>query len=209
MAARPPSITPASPMARRPVLWGHGPTGVVLPPVSSTTSHPGFAEFKGKWYITYHTADAKGGDHFRRSVAIDELHWDDSVSPARMRMVQPTPRPVMDLPPQRNIAPAARASASTSRCRCNIGCARSMTGSCARPAARHVGTWTGTIPPAMGAIWLGCAGADQWCADRLLSRPARRGERGGGTSTRLASGVLEQGRMAEHCRTLSGGGRGL
>lgn len=87
-------------------------TGVVLPPVSSTTSHPGFVQFKGKWYITYHTADAKGGDHFRRSVAIDEVHWDDSVSPARMRMVQPTPRSATDLPPQRNIAPAARASAS-------------------------------------------------------------------------------------------------
>jgi hypothetical protein len=132
-------------------------TGVVLPPVSSTTSHPGFAAFKGKWYITYHTADAKRGDHFRRSVAIDELHWDDSVSPARMRMVQPTPRPVVDLPPQRNIAPAARASASTSRCRCNIGCVRSMTGLCAtrlcRPTCGAPGP--GTIPPAHGCNMAG------------------------------------------------------
>lgn len=86
--------------------------GVVLPIVSSTTSHPGIIQFKGKWYITYHTADAKGGDHFRRSVAIDELKWDDSVSPARMIEVTPTPVPPSVLPPQRNIAPAAYASAS-------------------------------------------------------------------------------------------------
>ncbi len=87
-------------------------SGVVLPPVSSTTSHPGFIAFKGKWYITYHTADARGGDHFRRSVAIDELHWDDSVSPARMLPVTPTPVPPAVLGPQRNIAPSAYSQAS-------------------------------------------------------------------------------------------------
>lgn len=86
--------------------------GVMLAPVSSTTSHPGIVEFKGKWYITYHTADAKGGGHFRRSVAIDQVKWDDSVQPARIRKTEPTPAPPKTLPPQRNIAPAARASAS-------------------------------------------------------------------------------------------------
>ncbi|HWU50493.1 MAG TPA: family 43 glycosylhydrolase [Asticcacaulis sp.] len=86
--------------------------GVVLPPVSSTTSHPGIVAFKGRWWIVYHTADAKGGGHFRRSVAIDELKWDDSVNPARMIEVRPTPAPPSILPPQRNIAPAAHASAS-------------------------------------------------------------------------------------------------
>src|SRR3954462_4685457 len=32
--------------------------GTVLAPVSSTTSHPGIIQYKGQWYITYHTADA-------------------------------------------------------------------------------------------------------------------------------------------------------
>ncbi len=86
--------------------------GVVLPVVSSTTSHPGFVQFKGKWYITYHTADARDGDHFRRSVAIDEVKWDDSVKPARMIEVVPTPVAPSVLPAQRNIAPAAHAAAS-------------------------------------------------------------------------------------------------
>lgn len=86
--------------------------GVMLAPVSSTTSHPGIIEFKGKWYIAYHTADAKGGGHFRRSVAIDEVKWDDSVQPPAMKKTQPTPARPTKLPPQRNIAPAARASAS-------------------------------------------------------------------------------------------------
>jgi hypothetical protein len=86
--------------------------GVILYPVSSTTSHPGFIEFKGKWYIVYHTADARGGGHFRRSVAIDEMKWDDSVSPPAIRKIVQTPRAPSSLPPQRNIAPAARTAAS-------------------------------------------------------------------------------------------------
>ncbi|GKW20068.1 glycosyl hydrolase family 43 [Pectobacterium araliae] len=86
--------------------------GVVLDPVSSTTSHPGIIEFKGQWYLVYHTADAKGGGHFRRSVAIDKLEWDDSATPARMRKVIPTRRPLPKTPPQRNIAPMAQVSAS-------------------------------------------------------------------------------------------------
>jgi hypothetical protein len=88
--------------------------GVVLDPVSSTTSHSGIIQFKGKWYIAYHTADAKGGDHFRRSVAIDEVEWDDTVSPPEMYKVEPTRAPIADAGPQRNIAPAARIVASNS-----------------------------------------------------------------------------------------------
>lgn len=86
--------------------------GVILDPVSSTTSHPGVIEFKGKWYIIYHTADAKGGGHFRRSVAIDTVQWDDSVSPARMLKVKQTHEPRPPAAPTRNIASAARATAS-------------------------------------------------------------------------------------------------
>jgi beta-xylosidase len=86
--------------------------GVILAPVSSTTSHPGAVEFKGKWYLIYHTADAVNGGHFRRSVAIDEMKWDDSVSPARILEVKQTHAPKPPAPRTRNIAPAARASAS-------------------------------------------------------------------------------------------------
>ena len=86
--------------------------GVILPPVSSTTSHPGVIEFKGQWYLTYHTADAAGGGHFRRSVALDRLEWDDSTSPARILPVKLTSAvtPVGGSP--RNLARLAVASAS-------------------------------------------------------------------------------------------------
>ncbi len=86
--------------------------GVLLKPVSSTTSHAGAVEFKGKWYLVYHTADAKDGGHFRRSVAIDRLDWDDSVSPAAMRVVRPTRAPQPAPAPTRNIARSATAAAS-------------------------------------------------------------------------------------------------
>jgi hypothetical protein len=102
------------------IAYGTSPTpmgpwtyqGVLLDPVSSTTSHPGAIEFKGKWYLVYHTADAKDGGHFRRSVAIDQLQWDDSASPARILKVKQTHEP--QPPPQltRNVATAALATAS-------------------------------------------------------------------------------------------------
>ncbi|ESQ88836.1 family 43 glycosylhydrolase [Asticcacaulis benevestitus] len=88
--------------------------GVLLDPVSSTTSHAGIVQFKDKWYIAYHNADARGGDHFRRSVSIDEIKWDDSVMPARIELVEPTHPPAGTPAPTRNIAPAARIVASNS-----------------------------------------------------------------------------------------------
>ncbi|TCP37322.1 family 43 glycosylhydrolase [Sphingomonas sp. BK235] len=86
--------------------------GTVLRPVSSTTSHAGAVAFKGQWYLTYHTADAVGGGHFRRSVAIDRLAWDDSVVPAAIRPVVATRRPRPAAPPTRNLAAAAEPHAS-------------------------------------------------------------------------------------------------
>lgn len=102
------------------IAYGTAPTplgpwtyrGVILDTVSSTTSHPGIAEFKGRWYLAYHTADARGGGHFRRSVAIDRLKWDESVLPARILKVQQTHEPLAPAPPSRNVAVAARPSAS-------------------------------------------------------------------------------------------------
>jgi hypothetical protein len=86
--------------------------GVLLKPVSSTTSHGGVVEFKGKWYLAYHTADAESGGHFRRSVALDRVEWDDSVSPPAIRLVTPTRRPQPAPLPTRNIAASATAAAS-------------------------------------------------------------------------------------------------
>lgn len=86
--------------------------GVILDPVSSTTSHPGIIEYRGKWYITYHTADAKNGGHFRRSVAIDRVEWDDAVTPARIRKVVPTGGAPIDTTPIANVASHARITAS-------------------------------------------------------------------------------------------------
>jgi hypothetical protein len=86
--------------------------GVVLKPVSSTTSHSGAVEFKGHWYLAYHTADAVGGGHFRRSVALDEMHFDDSVSPAAILPVTPTRRPQPAPLSSRNLARSASAAAS-------------------------------------------------------------------------------------------------
>jgi hypothetical protein len=85
---------------------------VILDPVSSTTSHPGIIEYRGKWYIAYHTADAKNGGHFRRSVAIDRVEWDDDVRPARIRKVVPTGGAPVDTTPIANIASHARITAS-------------------------------------------------------------------------------------------------
>ncbi|MEG3093254.1 family 43 glycosylhydrolase [Sphingomonas sp. PB1R3] len=86
--------------------------GVVLRPVSSTTSHAGAVAFQGRWYLTYHTADAKGGGHFRRSVAIDPMEWDDSVSPPAIRPVQPTRAASPPPAPTRNVARRAFVTAS-------------------------------------------------------------------------------------------------
>lgn len=55
--------------------WTH--QGVVLGQVSSTTNHPAIMEFGDQWWMVYHTADAPGGGNFRRSVAIDELFFND------------------------------------------------------------------------------------------------------------------------------------
>ena len=86
--------------------------GTVLGPVSSTTSHPGLVELDGRWWLAYHTADAAGGGHFRRSVAIDEVQWDDTQTPPRILPVTPTPVTGRDLTPRANIAQEARVTVS-------------------------------------------------------------------------------------------------
>ncbi|EKG18630.1 Glycoside hydrolase family 43 [Macrophomina phaseolina MS6] len=84
--------------------------GVVLGIVSSTTSHPGAVEVGGEWFIVYHTADAEGGGHFRRSVALDRLTFDDAQSPPAINKVVQTKRPQPAPAPTRNIAPKGKAA---------------------------------------------------------------------------------------------------
>ncbi|KAG8630767.1 hypothetical protein KVT40_002386 [Elsinoe batatas] len=81
--------------------------GTILDVVSSTTSHSGAVQFQGKWYFTYHTADATNATHFRRSIAIDELTFDDTQSPPRINKITPSRRPAPPRVPTRNIAPLA------------------------------------------------------------------------------------------------------
>ena len=81
--------------------WTYG--GVVMPPQSAFTNHPGVIDFKGKTYLFYHNAELPGGDGFKRSVAVDELKFnpDGSVQP-----VQPTkegPAPVATLDPYKRV----------------------------------------------------------------------------------------------------------
>lgn len=84
--------------------------GIVLDIVSSTTSHPGAVELNGQWYLIYHTADAETGGNFRRSVAFDEMTFDDAQDPPRINKVVQTRRPAPPAKPTRNIAPRAKAS---------------------------------------------------------------------------------------------------
>ncbi len=86
--------------------------GVILPPVSSTTSHPGIVQFRDAWWLVYHTADAPGGGHFRRSVAIDRLSWNDATNPPSIRPLSRTGVVVIPRTPHNNIAPDARVTAS-------------------------------------------------------------------------------------------------
>jgi hypothetical protein len=97
-----------SPSPLGPWTW----RGVILDPVSSTTSHPGIVLHSGKWYMAYHTADAKNGGHFRRSVAIDRVEWDDDATPPRIKKVVPTGGADYDTAPTANIASHARVTAS-------------------------------------------------------------------------------------------------
>jgi len=85
--------------------------GVFLDIVSSTTSHSGAVEFKNQYYLAYHTADALGSGHFRRSVALDKLEFDDSSSPPKIKKVLQTKRPKAKTAPTKNIATKAKASA--------------------------------------------------------------------------------------------------
>ncbi|MEZ6101096.1 MAG: family 43 glycosylhydrolase [Pirellulaceae bacterium] len=82
--------------------------GIILSGSSATTVHPSMIEHNGQWWATYHTKDAKGGGHFRRSISIDRVSWDeDRILPVKQTWKEP---PALRL--TRNLAGDAQASAS-------------------------------------------------------------------------------------------------
>ncbi|MEU9831894.1 family 43 glycosylhydrolase [Streptosporangium sp. NPDC048047] len=87
--------------------WTH--RGVVLDQVTSTTNHPAIIEFKGRWYMVYHNANAPGGGDFRRSVTLDRLSWN---ADGTMQKVVQTTGSAGGPPSGVNLAPGATASAS-------------------------------------------------------------------------------------------------
>lgn len=126
--------------------------GTVLGPVSSTTSHPGAVEYRGQWYLAYHTADAAGGGHFRRSVALDRLDWDDGVSPPAIRPLVPTRAPQPAAAPSRNVAPAATPAASNQPVPVQYWIR----------ALNDGVTKASPLPPDMWGSWTGADPAQQW-----------------------------------------------
>jgi beta-xylosidase len=71
--------------------WEH--RGIVLDQVTSTTNHPAAIEFPAgsdRWWMVYHTADLPGGGAFRRSVAIDALHFEADGSMRRVEQTRGT-----------------------------------------------------------------------------------------------------------------------
>ncbi|KQP57264.1 family 43 glycosylhydrolase [Agreia sp. Leaf283] len=126
--------------------------GTVLAPVSSTTSHPAITEFDGEWVIAYHTADAVGGNHFRRSVAIDTVEWDDTQTPARMKLVKQTPEKQANTTPRTNIAPWAQVTVSNDPVPTQYW-VKALNDEIVRP---------NPLPPDMWGSWTGNRPAEQW-----------------------------------------------
>ncbi|SDU28740.1 family 43 glycosylhydrolase [Jiangella alkaliphila] len=123
--------------------------GRILAPVSSTTSHPGIVRFDGQWWLAYHTADAVGGNHFRRSVAIDRLEWDDTQTPARILPVVTTPPKVKDVTPRANVAQEAAVTVSNTPVPTQYW-VKALNDEIVRPNPLPPdmwGTWTGNNPP--------------------------------------------------------------
>lgn len=126
--------------------------GRVLAPVSSTTSHPGIVELNGQWWIAYHTADAEGGNHFRRAAAIDRVEWDDTQNPPRMLPVTTTPVKERDRTPRANIAQEADVTVSNEPVPTQYW-KKALNDEIVRP---------NPLPPDMWGTWDGNHAAQEW-----------------------------------------------
>lgn len=66
--------------------------GKVMEPVSSWTSHGSVVQYKGKWYVFYHTQDISNSG-FKRSICVDELFFNEKgeiipVKPTRTGVIK-------------------------------------------------------------------------------------------------------------------------
>ncbi|WP_282039124.1 family 43 glycosylhydrolase [Saccharicrinis aurantiacus] len=66
--------------------------GKVMQSVSSGTSHGSIVEYKGQWYVFYHTKDLSK-NNFKRSICVDKLEWDENgkiipVAPTREGVIK-------------------------------------------------------------------------------------------------------------------------
>jgi beta-xylosidase len=52
--------------------------GKVMEHAASVTQHGSVVEFKGRWFVFYHTSELSNGNSFRRSVCMDELTFDSN-----------------------------------------------------------------------------------------------------------------------------------
>jgi beta-xylosidase len=80
--------------------------GKVMEHAASVTQHGSVVQFKGRWYVLYHTSELSNGNAFRRSVCIDELTFDAN---GRINTVIPTkdgPAPVPAATGAGGMAPA-------------------------------------------------------------------------------------------------------
>jgi hypothetical protein len=64
--------------------WKYG--GVVMPPQSAFTNHPGVVDFRGKTYFFYHDGSLPGGGGFNRSVCVQEMAFRPDGSVVQMDM---------------------------------------------------------------------------------------------------------------------------
>jgi len=74
-----------------------GYAGKVMEHAASVTQHGSVVEFRGKWYVFYHTSELSNGNSFRRSVCVDELTFGED---GRINMVTPTHAGPARLPTQ-------------------------------------------------------------------------------------------------------------
>ena len=170
------TTTPASPTRRRP-----RPTGpwTYRGRSSLRSRRPRVIrpslEFDGEWYIAYHTADAAGGNHFRRSVAIDHArvgrHDDARPDDARDDDARTRARPhaALQRRARRRRSPASNEPVPTQYW------VKSLNDEIVRP---------NPLPPDMWGTWSGNHPPQQWVqydwdqpmrvagpADRVLARP--------------------------------------
>lgn len=78
--------------------WTYG--GIIMPAEGgSFTNHPGVIDFKGKTYFFYHNGALPGGGGFTRSVAVQELKFNNDGSIPAMKMTSGITKAIATLNP--------------------------------------------------------------------------------------------------------------